>query len=429
MAKFLQVALTNEPAEGIWTEKSLMSFDQDIATIHFMSLMALPQIQAATRQLISLGFEAFKLVGDEWGVERQFAFAQAAFSPKFIPEVIWAPMDEANDKRLQDMIAASYWTRTQVNRTPEDLSPLTLAQDAADFISSLAPDNVSFSITSGDELLEQGLVGIHGVGRGSVRPGALLQLDFTPEGWGDAAPAASLVGKGITFDSGGYSLKASESMLHMKGDMGGAATVTGALALAIAQGLDNRVSLILCCAENLVSGHAYKLGDILTYKNGTTVEIVNTDAEGRLVLADGLILASETGAELIVDAATLTGAAVAAVGDQYNAIFSFDEDLRNQFLKLSSHEFERHWPLPLDPFHVSATPSSYADTANSRPVKGGGPAGASNAAGFLSRFVAKGRRWLHIDLAACMQGTDSGYLSAGGTGAGVRSIAKLLLEQ
>jgi PepB aminopeptidase len=142
----------------------------------------------------------------------------------------------------------------------------------------------------------------------------MLELDFNPGKDPKAPVAAALVGKGITFDSGGYSMKTSQGMLTMKHDMGGAAIVTGALALAILRGLDKRVKLILCCAENLVSGHAYKLGDILTYKNGTTVEVVNTDAEGRLILADGLQLAGESGAPLIIDAATLTGAAVMALG-------------------------------------------------------------------------------------------------------------------
>ena len=132
----------------------------------------------------------------------------------------------------------------------------------------------------------------------------MLELDFNPGKDPKAPVAAALVGKGITFDSGGYSMKTSQGMLTMKHDMGGAAIVTGALALAILRGLDKRVKLILCCAENLVSGHAYKLGDILTYKNGTTVEVVNTDAEGRLILADGLQLAGESGAPLIIDAAT-----------------------------------------------------------------------------------------------------------------------------
>ncbi len=137
----------------------------------------------------------------------------------------------------------------------------------------------------------------------------MLQLDYNPTGDENAPVFACLVGKGITFDSGGYSLKPSNMMSAMKADMGGSGMITGALGLAIMRGFNKRVKLILCCAENMVSGRALKLGDIITYKNGKTVEIMNTDAEGRLVLADGLIYASEQKPQLIIDCATLTGAA------------------------------------------------------------------------------------------------------------------------
>ncbi|WP_144393107.1 aminopeptidase PepB [Pleionea sediminis] len=429
MANVLTVKLSSQPASGVWNEKANISFEGDSVTVHLNGVMDVEQIQSASRQLLALGFRSFQLSGDDWGFEKQFAFAQGVYSPKGIPEVQYHSLSDEENKDLQNLIKISYWTRQQVNRTPEEMSPQVLAQDTADFIASFAPENVSFRTIEGEELLDHELVGIHGVGRGSVRPPVLLELDFCPDGWGDAAPIAALVGKGITFDSGGYSIKQSESMLHMKADMGGAATVAGALALAISRGLNKRVKLYLCCAENLISGHAYKLGDVLTYKNGLSVEIVNTDAEGRLVLADGLILASESGAELILDAATLTGAAVTALGEHYNAVFSFDKQLSDEILGFSKAENENHWPLPLEPFHAALAPSNYADTANSRPIKGGGPGGASNAAGFLSRFVAKGRRWAHFDLAACMLGSDSGYLSAGGTGKGIRTIARTLLEE
>ena len=142
----------------------------------------------------------------------------------------------------------------------------------------------------------------------------------------------------------------------MKCDMGGAATVTAGLALAINRGIEKRIKLFLCCAENLISGHAYKLGDILTYKNGTTVEIVNTDAEGRLVLADGLMAAGESGAPLIIDAATLTGAALVAVGQEYNALFALDKELVREVEDFASQEMEAAWPLPLEKWHQRKLP-------------------------------------------------------------------------
>jgi PepB aminopeptidase len=217
-------------------------------------------------------------------------------------------------------------------------------------------------------------------------------------------------------------------MLAMKCDMGGAATVTAALGLAMKAGLNKRVKLFLCCAENLVSGNAFKLGDVLTYKNGTTVEIVNTDAEGRLVLADGLQAASETGAGLIIDAATLTGAAVMAVGSNYNAIFSPQKATLQLAQQCAEAVSENVWPLPLDAWHKDMCPSAYADTANSRPVKGGGAGGASNAAGFLWRFVSPKANWLHVDLAGAFESSASALWAAGATTHGVLTIAELLKD-
>jgi PepB aminopeptidase len=188
--------------------------------------------------------------------------------------------------------------------------------------------------------------------------------------------------------------------------------------------------LILCCAENLISGHAYKNGDILNYKNGVSVEIANTDAEGRLVLADGLIMAGETGAGLVIDAATLTGAAKIALGNDYNAIFALDGALQARALEYARQENERHWALPLEKFHRHKFPSFYADTCNSRPVPGGGAGGASNAAGFLSRFAPnEGEGWLHFDLAGSFQAADNHRFAGGATGLGVRTIARILLEE
>ncbi|MGL5500386.1 MAG: aminopeptidase PepB, partial [Plesiomonas shigelloides] len=281
-------------------------------------------------------------------------------------------------------------------------------------------------IDDGD-LLAQGYVGVHSVGRGSSNTPVFLEIDVNA---GAGPVAACLVGKGITFDSGGYSIKSSEGMLHMKCDMGGAATVTAALGLALMQGLNRHVKLFLCCAENLIAGNAYKLGDILHYRNGVSVEVVNTDAEGRLVLADGLIDATATGAPLIIDAATLTGAAVTALGDNYNALFALDHDLLQQAQAVAAEVSEPVWPLPLEPWHQEMCPSAYADTANSRAVKGGGAGGASNAAGFLSRFAPEnGKGWLHIDLAASFADSSNSLWAAGATGQGVATIARLLLTR
>ncbi|MBT1452166.1 aminopeptidase PepB [Glaciecola sp. XM2] len=382
-------------------------------------------IALCARKLTSMVSSNISLEGD-WHLEQQWAFAQSFFGPKTTAKLHWC---ENTDKvKLQQMLESLLFTRSIVNQTPEQLSPESLSEQASTWLRSLSPSNVSIKAYVGEQLVEAGWNGIYEVGRGSVRPPVLLEVDYNPTQNADASVEIALVGKGITFDSGGYSIKSSEGMLDMKCDMGGAATVTGALGLAIQQGLSKRVKLFLCCAENLISGHAYKLGDIITYKNGTTVEIVNTDAEGRLVLADGLMAATESGAPIIVDAATLTGAAVMAVGREYNAVFSMDKDLCASFLAISEQVNEPHWPLPLTPAHKYKCPSPFADTANSRPQKGGGAGGASNAAGFLSRFVnEEGKGWLHIDLAAAYNRDGNEVMPAGGTAMGMRSISELLL--
>ncbi len=309
----MNIWLSREFAAPEWGEGALLSHRADGMVIHLVTTSPLLDIQQAARRLCSQGIQQVVLAG-HWEREQQWAFAQGLQTPKVEVELQWATSSEEDREELEARWLCGRWVREMTNATPEQLGPLELAVEAAAFITELAPDRISHRILKGEALQQAGWVGLYQVGRGSEREPVLLELDFNPSKDPKAPVAAALVGKGITFDSGGYSMKTSQGMLTMKHDMGGAAIVTGALALAILRGLDKRVKLILCCAENLVSGHAYKLGDILTYKNGTTVEIVNTDAEGRLVLADGLQLAGDSGAPLVIDAATLTGAAVMALG-------------------------------------------------------------------------------------------------------------------
>ncbi|MBI2381458.1 MAG: aminopeptidase PepB [Gammaproteobacteria bacterium] len=431
MATSVSVQLSMQAADEAWGKNPVLSAAGEGFRVHAGDKAAerLRRIQQAGRRLGALGLPSVALAGEGWDLEAQWALYQGFTSAKNLDGVAFAPLPEAESAELRARRHNTAWLRRMVNGTPEDIAPLGLCEAAAGFLSELAPGKVSHRIVSGEALREGGYAGLWNVGRGSSRPPALLILDFNPSGEADAPVAAALVGKGITFDSGGYSLKESLGMLTMKCDMGGAATVTAGLGLAIARGLNKRVQLFLCCAENLVSGHAYKLGDILSYRNGVSVEIVNTDAEGRLVLADGLLDAAASGAPLVIDAATLTGAAVTALGTDYNAVFSLDEGMREAYLGHGRAENERHWALPLEGFHQSACPSPYADTANSKPVKGGGAGGASNAAGFLSRFVAnEGQGWVHVDLAGAFADSDNGLWGAGATALGFRTIARALLE-
>lgn len=428
MAEPMLIQLTNELPQAQWGEHNTLSFDAGQATIHLSGddYEDLRRIQRAARQLDGMGVKNARL-HNAWTLEQQWSFAQGYYNAKQNSQITWA---EGDTQELNARYKAMAWCREMTNLPPQDIYPETLANRAAQFIEELAGDAVSFKIIKGIDLLEQGWIGIHAVGRASEKAPVMLQLDYNPSGDENAPVDAVLVGKGITFDSGGYSIKPSEGMLTMKCDMGGAATVTAGLALAIERGMKKRVQLILCCAENLINGQAYKLGDILTYKNGTTVEVVNTDAEGRLVLADGLLAAGETGAPLIIDAATLTGAAMMAVGGEYNALFGLDRELQQRVMGYAEQENEAVWPLPLMPWHKDNCPSAYADTANSRPQKGGGMGGASNAAGFLSRFVPEnGKGWVHLDLAGAFHNTGNAFWATGATGMGIRTIAKTLMAE
>ena len=432
MSQSFEIELCYKPSPKQWGKENLLSFSTNGANIHLgtpdNSLTERLKIQKAARKLSKMDIPSFKLAGD-WDLEAQWHFWQGISSSKNMPALDFAELADKDKIKLDDRIKVFNWTKSMINRSPEDLSPMRLATEAGEFVSLFDTENVKYSIISGEALKEEGLVGIYNVGRGSEREPALLEIDYCPQGWTNKDPVAALVGKGITFDSGGYSLKSTLGMLHMKCDMGGAATVAGALALAIANGLKKRVKVYLCCAENLISGHAYKLADVLKYKNGISVEVVNTDAEGRLVLADGLILANESNAPVIIDAATLTGAACIAMGDHYNAMLSMDDDLSDEFSKISIQEHDPLWRLPLEIFHQNNCPSDYATTANSKPQPGGGVGGASNAAGFLSRFVdLENKRWIHLDLSACFRESGDSLFAAGATGRGVRNIARYLCD-
>jgi PepB aminopeptidase len=424
----LSIFITNQAAADYYSAGTVLSVNGQTAQIHLVDLQNdLDLIKKAARNLDNLGILQVELSGS-WEVEQQWAFASSFTTTNKQHHIKWC--DDTNINELTNRYRAMIFTRNITNATPEDLSPEILANTCEDWLTSIGEKHISSKRWVGEELKNQGWMGIYDVGRGSTRPPVLIEIDYNPTGNVNAPISACLVGKGITFDSGGYSIKSSEGMLSMKCDMGGAATVTGALGLAILRGLNKRVKLFLCCAENLISGHAYKLGDVITYKNGTTVEVVNTDAEGRLVLADGLMAATETGSKLIIDAATLTGAAMVALGEEYNAFFSLDKALQQRLLNYSVQEFEPSWCLPLEKWHQNKFPSAFADTANSKSQKGGGGGGASNAAGFLSRFVNKeGTGWLHIDLAAAYNASGSVHMPVGATAQGIRTIARALLEE
>ncbi|MDG3087234.1 aminopeptidase PepB [Vibrio hannami] len=428
MSTQMLVNISNQAAAPHWGEKAILSFGDSGATIHLDETHDLGAIQKGARKLNAQGIKSVSLQGEGWGLEEIWAFYQGYRASKGAVEVEWTPLAEADEKELEARIRATDWVREIINKPAEEVAPRQLATMAGEFIKSLAPEHVTYKIVKDKDLLTEGWEGIYAVGRGSERTSAMLQLDYNPTGNDDAPVFACLVGKGITFDSGGYSLKPSNFMTSMKADMGGSGTITGGLGLAIMRGLNKRVKLILCCAENMISGRALKLGDVIKYKNGKTVEILNTDAEGRLVLADGLLYASEQEPELIIDCATLTGAAKNALGNDYHALMSFDEELSHIALDSARKEKEGLWPLPLADFHRGMLSSNFADLANIS--SGDYTPGASTAAAFLSYFVKEHKKgWLHFDCAATYRKTATDKWSAGATGIGVRTLARILNEQ
>lgn len=408
-------------------ENALISFHGNQVAIHLPAdgNEWLRVVQRAGRRLDGQGIKHVALSGELWNIEFRYAFCQGFYNPKGTQNVEHLGISETDSEQLKTLLDAAHWVRQMTNATPEDLYPEALATQAAKFVAKQAPEFVNYHILQGEALAELGYTGIYQVGKGSERGPAFLKLDFNPTGNPDAPIMACLVGKGITFDSGGYSLKGSDMMLPMKSDMGGAAMLAGALALAIRQGLNQRVQLMLCCAENLVSGSAFKLGDILKYRNGVSVEVLNTDAEGRLVLADGLIDASNTGAPYILDAATLTGAAKMALGRDYHAIFSLQSEAQYAMLAHAKAEHEQAWALPLEPWHASLLTSAFADMGNVASAEG--TAGATTAAAFLSKFVRSDvKGWIHMDLSASFQKNPNDLWAAGGKGHGVRMISSWL---
>jgi leucyl aminopeptidase len=310
-----------------------------------------------------------------------------------------------------------------VNAPSSQLYPEALAQAAIEAAAGLPID-----VTVWDEtrLEQDGFGGIAGVGVGSARPPRLVKLSYAPA---DAAAHVALVGKGITFDTGGISLKPAASMVGMKYDMAGAATVLATVVAVARLGLPVRVTGWMCIAENMPSGSAIKPNDVLSIRGGRTVEVLNTDAEGRLVMADGLAAASEEHPDAIIDVATLTGAAVVALGNRYAAVMG-DDALVESVRASAASTGELFWPMPLPGELRTAINSEVADIANAAP---GNTAGGMLLAGvFLREFVGNaedGSRipWAHLDIAgpAQLKGSPYGFIGKGATGVAVRTLIAL----
>jgi leucyl aminopeptidase len=308
------------------------------------------------------------------------------------------------------------FARDLVNEPPKGKPPLDMAQRVGAVASSAG---VSHEVWSGDVLHEEAMAGLLAVGGGSDREPCMVRLEYTPR-----RPKAHLVlvGKGIVFDSGGLNIKSSEFMATMKSDMAGAAAVAAAVVGIARLGLRVKVTAYLPLAENLLGGGAQRPSDVITYRNGTTVEIANTDAEGRLVMADALCLASELDADLIVDVATLTGATKVALGPKIAGIYARDEDLAHRVQHAADSAGERAWTMPMPTDYRKWNESPVADVKNAFGIKYGGGIGAAL---FLEEFMRESP-WVHIDIAGPAFVDDSEhYVLKGGTGYGVRTLIEL----
>jgi leucyl aminopeptidase len=312
--------------------------------------------------------------------------------------------------------AAVVFARDLINTPPSDMTPRRLADLVADRLGGVAGTEVE--VWDEDRIAGERLGGLQAVSRGSAEPPRLVRATYTPEGAGSAHHVV-LVGKGITFDSGGLSLKPAEGMMTMKTDMSGAAVVLAVVSAAAELHVPVKVTAIAPITENMPDGRAVKPGDVFTARNGKTVEVLNTDAEGRLVLADGLSLAAELEPDAIVDVATLTGAAVVALGTGIAAVMGSDEGLVEAVRAAGSRAGERLWPLPLPDDYNEQIESEIADMKNIGRAR---EAGTIAAAMLLARFVGD-VPWAHLDIAGTGRSSeDSGYLTKGATAFGVRTL-------
>ncbi len=331
------------------------------------------------------------------------------------PEVRLVPPDGTNIDDIVRMSAAAMLARDLINTPANDMGPGELSDAAREVAERFG---AKFSCMVGDELTQNNFPLIHAVGRASPRAPRLI--DFT---WGDAShPKVTLVGKGVCFDTGGLDLKPSGAMLIMKKDMGGAANILALAQMVMDAKLKIRLRVLIPAVENSVAGNAFRPLDIFPSRKGPTVEIGNTDAEGRLVLADALALADEESPDLLIDMGTLTGAARVALGPDLPPFYTSDENLAADVARFAKQENDPLWRLPLWPAYDKWLDSKVADINN---APSNGFAGSITCALFLQRFVEAAKSWLHVDIYGWTPTAKPGR-PEGGECQAARAVYKLL---
>ena len=394
------------PAEGDQSTAVVVGWDgeDNLATLGGLPLSLPEGIYAPAEPLSELA-----LLGWHLGAYQFTRYKQASRAPA----TLQVPASTTSE-RAQALASAVYLTRDLINTPAGDLLPSDLAAATA---AVAEEQGANFNEVVGDDLLTAGYRTIHAVGRAATDAPRLIELT-----WGAAdAPKITLVGKGICFDSGGLDIKPSSAMRTMKKDMGGAAQALGLAQAIMALKLPVRLRLLIAAAENAISGNAFRPGDIIETYSGRTVEIDNTDAEGRLVLCDALTLACEETPALLVDFATLTGSARSAVGAEISAMFANDDSLAEALYDSGVAVDDPVWRLPLHAPYRALLKSSVADTLNSAPTPF---AGAITAALYLEDFVTD-VPWVHFDLMAFNTRTRPGR-PEGGEAMALRAVFDLL---
>lgn len=319
------------------------------------------------------------------------------------------PQIEEGIKEGETIAKATNFARDLINEPAMLITPAKLAETA------LAIKGIDTTVLEGKDALKMGMGAFYAVGMGSENDSKFIHMKYVPK---NPRKKVAIIGKGVTFDSGGLDIKPAASMREMKGDMSGAACVLGVMNYAKELNLDVEIHAIIAAVENMPSGNSYRPGDILTAMNGKTIEVDNTDAEGRLTLADALCYASDLKVDEIIDIATLTGACCVALGQEAAAVLGDNQELVDRLTKSADNAGERLWQMPMYEEHLTMLKSDVADLKNT----GGRYAGTMTAAVFLKEFVTN-PSWAHLDIAGCaIPDKEIRGLSKGPAGVGVRTL-------
>jgi leucyl aminopeptidase len=396
---------------------------------------------AATRTLKSRGLRSFAFVIPTSGLAQEQAakaMVEGAFVGDFDPDTYKSDRKDqtieeltivgvGDQARLQAAVdegrvigESQNFTRELVNEPSNRMTPTTLAERAKKMAQEVG---LRCEVYGADRIRELKMGAFWSVAQGSDEPPALIALRYEPAG-SPEKPVLGLVGKGITFDTGGISIKPADGMEKMKYDMAGGAAMLGAMRAVALLRPRVKVIAIVCATENMPSGHAQKPGDVQIAMSGKSIEIINTDAEGRLVLADGLYYARQLGCTHLVDAATLTGAVVVALGHVNAGVFANDDQMYERFRQAENRAGEKFWRMPLDEEYKEVIRSSIADVMNS----GGRWGGAITAAMFLKEF-AEETPWLHLDIAGTAWTEEAKpWIAKGPSGIAVRSLVEFVRD-